>query len=197
MRDRFVILFLGIVVWCSCDNHQTMNTPFVNTYYNIDSLLDAQLRLLTEVKFHKKHQPEEHLTEIILEMDSLELSNAISIFRLFDINKPSLKNAYQIVDNIADSSSNLTILHYKLSDEDSNQLLKEMHFYYLDSIHNLKKIIAKSSSGSFIYRSYNLYELTFDQIYEQTLLKTYTINTTQKALFRDSIHSTIHFEILH
>ena len=194
MKKRSLLFFLGLFFYASCNYDQSTIALSENKYYNIDSLLDAQVFLLT--KSNAQLSKKVTLEEVILNMDSTDWSSALSVFRHLDLNKPSLNDAYFVINNIADSSSNLTILQYQLKDQNSHQRLKELRFYYLESLKNIKKITAESRSTSLIYSSKNIYELSFGQDQKQTTLKSYTIGLQQKTLFKDSVNSTISFEII-
>ena len=189
-----VYFFLALFISSACNYDQSTIALSEDKYYNVDSLLDAQISFLTKSKAQlSKIVPSE---EIVINMDSLAWSNTLAVFRHLDLNKPSLNDAYHVISNIADSSSNLTILQYQLKDQNSNQRLKELSFYYLKSLQDIKKITAESSSNSLIYSSRNLYQLYFDQEQKQTILKSYTIGLQQKTLFKDSMNSIIQFEII-
>jgi len=194
MKSRLIILFLGGLICSACYNDRGTNQVLTHKYYNIDSLLDAQIFFLT--KSNAQLSKNTTSEEVILNMDSTAWDNALGAFRDLDINKPSLNDAYHVTENVADSSSNLTILQYRLKDQDSNQRLKELNFYYLESLQDIKIITAKSSYNSLIYSSNNQYKLSFTQDQKQTILKSYTISLAQKTLLKDSLKSTISFEII-
>lgn len=198
MNIRLSLFFLLVFLCTGCFNLKKENNPVANTYYNVDSLLDLQVTLLanSKLQLQKNYQSGEYKEESLLHMDSTKWSELLNAFRVLDLNKPSHKSTYQITHNIPDSLSNLTISQYRLKDKGDKQQLKEVRFYYLDSIRNLKKIIAINSSSSFIYSFSNLYELTFDQQEEQTILKTSSINSTQKTLFRDSSRTIVLFQFI-
>jgi hypothetical protein len=167
------------------------------TYYRVDSLLNAQIDYLTRQKgqLHKTITTDEQTEEVLVKMDSLQWATAVAIFRVLDINNPALKDTYAVTGSLKDSISNLTILHYQLKEDDTRRHLKELNFYYLDSIENLKKITAKTSFQSYIFNAQNQFVLTFDQMQSLNVLKSYHISTTHKTLFKNPVHTAVDFEI--
>ncbi len=196
---RQLIFFMGGILLCTACNHIAVapESSSINRYYNIDSLLNEQITFLKNSKavLHKTAHIGKRLEEKITVLDSSQWDDALSVFRVLDINKPSLRDAYQITDHLADSSSNLTILQYLLKDPKSSTQLTELNLYYLHSIQDLKKIVGKSGSSGFIYQSEKTLELVFDKSHHQTSLKAYSISTNQKTLFRDSIFTHVDFEL--
>lgn len=195
INHLFLVLTPLLLVGCSETAKPTESSKL--TYYHVDSLLDAQVEYLgsQNAQLQKKNNTEEAAETALVKMDSTQWVSTLSIFRALDINNPSLKDAYTIRDQLKDSSSNLNILHYRLKKADNRQRLKELSFYYLGSIENLKKITAKTSFHSAIYNSSNLFELTFDQSQKQTVLRSYTISAAQKTMFRDSVKAIVNFEV--
>ncbi len=198
MKQPFLFIS-AILLWSACNTTTTVpESSSNNRYYNIDSLLNEQITFLKNSKamLHKTYRVDELLLdEVSVELDSTQWSSALSVFRVLDINKASLIDAYQIMDHVADSSSNLTILQYLLKDPKSNVPLKELNLYYLHSIQDLKKVVGKSGSSSFIYQSEKTLKLVFDKSYHQTSLKAYSISTNQKTLFRDSTFIHVDFDV--
>ena len=196
MKQSLFLVF-GLLFWSSCNNTVATESAHKNTYYNIDSLLNAQILLLknAKAKLNKTYRHNDGIEEVMVDMDSGQWANALSLFRILDINRPALKTAYNILDNISDSSSNLTILQYQVKDK--NQLLKEINFYYLESIENLKKIVAKSSSRDFIHHSDNILKMILRQYHDQTYINSYSISTAQKTLFRDSSYVHIDLQVIY
>lgn len=195
---EFLLIIYSVLLLANCkgtDNESIPSTSMV--YYNMDSLLNGQINWLaqSEAELIKTYNNGEFSQEILLMVDSSQWVELLSAFHVIDINKPSLRDAYHVVDNLSDSNSNLTILQYQLKENIGNQLLKEVNFYYLESIENLKKIVAKTASSGFIYNSNNTFHLIFDQSKNHTYLKAYSITTSQKTLFRDSVNLHIDFEV--
>ena len=159
------------------------------SYYKVDSLLDAQIKYLSS--HHAQLQKKTDSEEVLMNMDSIQWVSALSVFRIMDINNPSLKDAYTVRDQLKDSASNLTILHYQLKEGHEQQPLKELSFYYLGTIQSLKKITAKTSFQRVIYNSHN----EFEQSQKQTALRAYSIIATQKTMGRDSVKTIVDFQI--
>jgi len=198
MRNASLFLILAPLLLVGCSETAKPTEASKLTYYHVDSLLDAQIQYLVSqgAQLQKTNSTDEESEEVLMKMDSMQWVSALSIFRVLDINNPSLKDAYTVRDQLKDSASNLTILHYQLKEDDDRQHLKALSFYYLNSIQNLKRIVAKTSFQSTIYNSSNLFEITFDQSQKQTVLKSYTISAAQKTMFRDSVKTVVDFEII-
>jgi len=182
----------------SCFSPQNMKKDDARGLYAVDSLVAAQIKLLTSqnAKIKKHVLVGEKIDSTQAEMDSNMWSNLFSPLNKLTINKPSVVDAYQ-EQILPDSSSNLTILRYELKEKDSKLNLKSFSIYYLGSLDNIKKITAFSNGEGYVYSSQYELVLIFDRVDSLAIITSFNIITSQKTLLKDSINWTIKTDVVY
>ena len=171
----------------SCNQKKEVNAH----YYNIDSLINAQISylppkkiiLIKETTLNGKSD-----TAHLSSHDTLLWSNELDVFRqLRIINKPINIDAYTI-ENKPDPKSNLTIRSFTVKRKLPVEYLK---VYFQGSPSNLRKIEALYQEGNSLYRSSRLLKMEFENIYNKITLTNYSIAGNQKMFLGDSVKFSI------
>lgn len=159
----------------------------VSYYYDTDSLLLAQKKVLLQrgAAIQKKAKVGAKNEKATIEPDSVTAwEREFQIFEKININKPGLKDVYQVKE-YDDIKSNLKIRAYTSSEEDVE--VPYLKIYYLNEPTNLRKIEAKYVEANPIYRSQRYLEFTFDDHTGSPLLHKYRVRGSQKMIFKDSV----------
>lgn len=171
----------------SCSGEQR-NVPGL---YNVDSLFEKQIKylLLHEAAIKKKAvlNGVEKITTIS-PGDSVTWAEELSIFYELDVvNKPIHKDIYK-VEEYADSRSNLSVRSYSATED---LPVKFLRIYYEKSLNNLRKIEAQYNEANSLYSSRRFLTLQFENVYNKTILTSYSVAGGQKMFLDDSVQYTI------
>jgi hypothetical protein len=186
------ILLLLILV-ASCEEKTKRQT----IYYPVDSLVTAQIRFLAagEAQVHKTTAlgAEDNATLLTLK-DTTQWIKELGVFRELDIiNKPVNKNMYEVQDGLKDSRSNLTIKTYTARDGDVP--VKYLRLYYQGSPDKLRRLEARFDVTNLLYKSSRRLSLDFQDVYNKTMLTSYSIDGGQKIFMGDSVRYAVHATI--
>lgn len=181
--------FLLLVLLVSCEERTKRSA----IYYPVDSLVTAQIRFLSqgEAKVHKTTTlgGEDNATLLTLK-DTTQWLRELGIFRELDIiNKPVNKGVYEIKDGIADNRSNLTVKTFTAR---SGAPVKYLRLYYQDSPEKLRRLEAQFDMGNLLYKSSRTLSLEFQDVYNKTMLTSYSISGGQKIFMGDTVRYAIH-----
>lgn len=148
----------------------------LTTYYDVDSLLTAQIGLLTTneyvpFKVAKVNQQQERDT---LNADSASWAGELAAFRVLDLNKSNLLNAYEI-------TTSKTGFTYRLKPRESQQGILEMT---IEQFSNGDPVTIKADfeETNNLYSSEREYTLHMDG---KGFLQFYRIDGRQKVAFGD------------
>ena len=112
-----------------------------NELMAIDSLLDAQVIMLTKQKtsLSKSATMDGKVSNSVLEIyDSAKWAQELDVFRqLAMVNRPVYVDKYDVVDNIEDANSNLRILSISTTE---NLPISFLKVYYQDNKSKVRKI---------------------------------------------------------
>lgn len=94
MRQIFLILGLAILFSCNETGEKVLG---VKAYFDLDSLLDHQIMLLSEadLKLNKQVVLDGESEEAVFDPDTSRLKDEFKIFREFDLNKTNYVGAYE------------------------------------------------------------------------------------------------------
>jgi len=168
----------------SCDDRNKTTTL---SYYNIDSLLDKQINLLSEsraaviksILLNGKRD-----TIVSTRIDSTTVANDFEIFR-----KIFSKETFKI-QNASDLKSNLTVRTY-LSEIDSSKeerRHKRVQIFFYNTPDNLRKIEISYSEGNLMFNSSKRLTMEFEDIYNKVTVINYSISGKQKMTLGDSVN---------
>lgn len=182
------LLVLVVTALAGC--HQKPETD-VSYYYDTDSLMVAQKEQLLErnARIIKKAQIDEKEEQGKIHPDSSDAwSREFMLFEKININKPVLKDVYEVRE-YDDSRSNLKVREYYSDDEGTE--VPYLKIYYLGTPANLRKIEAKYVENNPIYHSQRYLTFHFDDFTGLPLLHRYVVRGSQKMIFRDSVSFSI------
>jgi hypothetical protein len=172
----------------SCKN--TPTNPKENIFA-IDSILTSQNKTLLQLKASVSKEVlmegKEEKTSF-LPKDSLAWANELQIFQqLGAINKPVNLGVYSETV-LPDSLSNLTIRRLKT---DKKLPLKELKIYYLGSPEKIRKVEGYISEENSLYSSARILSLHFSEVYNKTLLTSYSVIGGQHMILGDTVQFNI------
>jgi hypothetical protein len=183
---QYALIFIAFLSFsCSRENQKSASL------YNVDSLFKMQIDYLLshEAAISKKARlngVEKIIT--INPKDSLRWAEELSIFFELDVvNKPIHKGIYK-VDEYADNKSNLNVKSFSTTEDLPVKFFK---IYYQTSLRELRKIEAQYNETNSLYSSKRFLTMQFENVYNKTILTSYSISGGQKMFLDDSVQYTI------
>jgi hypothetical protein len=176
--------------------------PVENTgerYYNLDSLLQAQTQLLiaTKASLTKSAYLGERKETKQLSPDSLGWIDEFgTLSELALINKPIYRGMYSVMDE-QDNKSNLRILSYAIKDkaQEGKIPVRNVRIYYLGSLDRIKRIEGSYHEENELYRGSHTLSIELKDVYNKTMITSYSIVGHQKMILADSVDFTIEGQI--
>jgi len=152
-----------------------------NSFYNIDSLVTAQIQSLKKRGLSKSVSVGDKKEDTHLIPDSLQWANELEVFRLIgQVNKASFRDAYEVSD-VRDTNSNLMVREIKAQREVPVSLMK---LYYLRTPDDLRKIEATLVEENAVYSNARQMVLELERNHE---LHRYRVEGFQKMTLGDSV----------
>ena len=192
---QFLILpVLAGVLLFSCGQNIEKNQ--IGEYYNLDSLVSEQVRLLvrSQARLEKKAMINSREEEQTLEPDSLMWENELSMLREVDLNKPIYQARYSVKDGLSDNFSNLKIREFTAMD---NKLdIRYIKVYYLGNINRLKKIETSFRSKNPLFYTQKQMKAEFEELQDKPVLSRYELLETQKLIFSDTLRFRLLTQVL-
>ncbi len=190
MRVVVLLLFVGLV--SSCQKQKVT----MKRYLDMDSLVNAQVNYLSHSKSSLKKDATigDKTSSSTTLLDSTGWSHELDVFRQLDlINRPIYRDVYKVKDGVKDSKSNLMVRSYEAPTDSPVPYLR---LYYQDTPTRLKKLEALYQETNSLYGSHRKLEMHFDELNGKSYLKGYRIEGNQKMILSDSVHYTIHSEVV-
>jgi hypothetical protein len=193
-RRRFIDLIgVAAVVLCALACRPVENTG--ERYYNLDSLLQAQTQLLiaTKASLTKNAYLGERKETKKFSPDSLGWIDEFgTLSELALINKSIYRGMYSVRDE-EDSKSNLRILSYAIKDqkEESKIPVRNVRIYYLGSLDRIKRIEGTYNEENELYSGSHRLSIELQDVYNKTMITSYSIAGHQKMILADSVDFTI------
>lgn len=167
-------------------------------YFDIDSVLTSQKKILStshtllirEILLDDK--VERDSSE---DLDSATWATELDEFsRLAAINKPTYKGSFAIEDGLKDAKSNLKVKSFINT---KSLPIKYVKLYYQDHPFKLRKIESLYTEGEKnpLYKNSRFLVLEFRDVYNKTMLSSYSIKGGQKILAGDTIQFSIRGKI--
>ncbi len=123
---------------------------------------------------------------ILFTPDSSGWAQELKLFLEAGINKPVLRNQYDISDTAA-LNSNLSIRKYEYIG-DSKSAVEYMHVYYLDSLPYVKMVEARYRENNLLYKSGRKIRMNFDDNGGLIArLESFAVEGFQKMIFKDTV----------
>lgn len=188
-----MIVVLGVLAMTSCQN----NTTVSKKYFDIDSLINQQLRYLekTEASLSKMASIDSATDRSNFKPDSTSWANELEVFLHLDvINKPIYVGAYEVMDGEKDINSNLTIRSFVANREVP---VKSLKLYYQGSPKKLRKLEAVLSEQNSLYYTSRKFSMEFEDVNGQAVISRHDVRGTQKMILRDSVKFSISSKIIY
>ncbi|WMN07833.1 hypothetical protein QYS48_30035 [Marivirga arenosa] len=186
-RILFAFLLFGII---SCET--AVREKPINEYYDVDALVDQQAKLLSDMqpKIEKSVEVDGQKEMDTLEFDSLGWKNELEVFKLADINKPTLFDAYEATE---EQTSNGKIWRYST---EKPSLGIEFLYVYFDQDSTVKKLEARYHENNALYISERNFEINFNNTNGTPVLASYKIYGRQKMAMKDEVYFSIESEVV-
>jgi hypothetical protein len=164
-------------------------------YYPIDSLLDFQVRYLSENKatVHKSSLMQGDKSDNdYVPADTVDWNKELEIFRtLNSINKPVNRDKYVSTDQ-KDTRSNLTVRSFTTREELPVKYLK---IFYQETPKNIRRLEAQYEEENAMYHSTRFLTMEFEDASRNSVLIYYGISGAQKMILGDSVQYNIRAQV--
>ncbi|WP_296618860.1 hypothetical protein [Marivirga sp.] len=191
MRNLNSIIFAIIVIsFFACET--AVREKPINEYYDVESLIDKQSQLLAELqpKIEKSIEVDGKKEKDTMEFDSLGWKNELEVFKLADINKPTLFDAYEATE---EKTSEGKIWRY--TTEKPSLGVEYLHVYF-DNDSSVTKLEARYHENNALYISERNFEIKFKKSDDLTVLDSYKIYGRQKIAMKDEVTFSIESEVV-
>lgn len=164
----------------------------INEYYDVEALIDRQSKLLTELqpKVEKSIEVDGKKEKDTMKFDSLGWKNELEVFKLADINKPTLFDQYEATE---EKNGDGKIWRYTT---EKPSLGIEYLYVYFDNDSSVKKLEARYHENNALYISERNFEINFKKSEDLTVLDTYKIYGKQKMVMKDEVQFSIESEVV-
>lgn len=167
-----------------------------NRYFNVDSLMRAQITLLshTHAELTRETQLNHKIvTKILNSLDSSGWMKELDEFsQLKVINKPTYTGSFAVEEGLKDTKSNLKV---KAFINTKNLPVEYFKLYYLDAPFELRKMEAFYREQNSLYESSRTLTMEFRDVYNKSMLISYSITGRQKMVLGDSIEFAVRGKI--
>lgn len=193
LKNSFFILLAGLSLAC-----QRKAERLTNTFFNVDSLINAQVIYLGDHKpdlYKEASLSGEKDSVLFNDLDTTALKKELETFHQLDLNiKPVNRENYDIRKGIPDPQSNLLFCEYTAK---KKLPLKVVKIYYQNSLSTPKKIEGEIVEQNGLYSSIQHLILELNEINKVTLLTQYEITGGQKMILGDSVEFKIKGVLTH
>jgi hypothetical protein len=166
----------------------TKKQESASEYFPIDSLLQAQIRILYHAKASiRKAASLGDSVEVndYKPGDSIAWRNELSILSEINaINKPTSRGLYVVDTALTDVSSNLKVNVFTATE---NLPVRSLRIFYHNSPNNIRKIDAVLKEDNSLYSSVKNLNLEFQDIDQRIVLTGYAVSGIQKMYLKDSV----------
>lgn len=168
---RFVfLLILGLVAAC-----KPVAPPVQSQFLNIDSLLEAQVNMISKATLEKTIQVDDSVFQARLDIAGLKRD--LEVFRELNLMNRSIYRDSYTLSVSPDRQSNLTV---KLWTNTTDAPVKSLKVFYLDKMDRIKRIEAELGSRALYAQSGKKLQLDFDILSDTLLLESYSISGSQR-----------------
>jgi hypothetical protein len=192
LKPIVCVLLLATLFSCENGNKKTV------ALYNADSLITTQVAYLSEHKarLHKVTTLGDKESEAAtVPVGVKDWENELDIFRqLASVNKPVNRRLYA-VETSSDAKSNLEVKSFIGKPEDGKKEVempvKYLKIFYQNTPDNIRKIEAQYDESNALYAGSRFLKMEFQQLYNKTVLTSYSITGGQKMFMGDSVRYNI------
>lgn len=176
---------------CVPDQMAIINTA--DSFYDINGLIDEQIKMLDSISPSIVKKATIGAEEEMTKEDPTTWSKEMNIFRSADINKPLLRDSYE-VSNI--SAGNFETILYKSKRPDGT-IVDELSIELIQGSQKPVKVIARLNSKNPLFNSVKTLEMYFQNIDGKQMLSKYKSQGWQKMISKDSTYYTIEAELVY
>lgn len=192
MKHLNSLLLFAIIALLLFACETGMREKPLNEYFDVISLIDQQSKLLSDLnpKIQKSIEVDGKQEKDTIEFDALGWKNELEVFKLADINKPTLHDAYQATE---EETSEGKIWRYTTDQPSLAIQYLNIHFKN-DSI--VTKLEAHYRENNALYISERKFEINFKDSDNTAVLESYKIYGKQKMVMKDEVTFSIESKVL-
>ena len=181
-----------VMIAGACTNMENKKQKTIDVYYDINGLIDRQVKLLSSVSpsLLKTANLDGNQETDTLKLSQEEWENELSIFRSMDINKPMLVDSYTEQVKKYDAEIVTTWISKSPSNTEVDTLI-----IYQSVKTSPNRIEAYLSSKNTLFKSSKRLELIFLAEKGGPLLEQYSVSGWQKMLSKDSTYFSVNARI--
>ena len=192
LKNSCLILLAVIVLSCK------KNDNTVKSFYNLDSLIKAQVIYLAEKKpvlFKEALMDHKSDTAFLKNLDTTAWYKELEVFRQLDLNRKTFNmESYSTVQGMQDPYSNLLICEYKAKDK---LAIRNVKIYYDGNLNNPKKIEGEYYDHNGLYANARNMVMELNTVRSTAVLTRYTITGGQKMILGDTVEFKITGTVIH
>lgn len=191
MKNSSLIFIAGFLLFMNSCAESVKEKP-INTYFDVDALVNEQIETLRERDplLAKQISIDGQSERDTLNFDSLGWTNELEVFKLANINKPTLKGEYEAVEKTMDDTK-----IWSYTAEKQSLGIEFLHVYF-GSDSTLKKLEARYNEDNALYSSERNLEMAFENVNGKSVLSNYRIYGKQKMIMKDAVEFSIESKIL-
>jgi hypothetical protein len=185
-----LVFALPIILFFACET--AVREKPIYEYFDVESLIDQQTELLSDMrpKVEKSIEVDGKKESDTIEFDSLGWKNELEVFKLADINKPTLFDAYEATE---EKTSDGKIWRYTT---EKPSLGIEYLYVYFNNDSSVTKLEARYHENNALYLSERNFEINFDNTDDLTVLDSYKIFGKQKMVMKEEVTFSIESEVI-
>jgi hypothetical protein len=176
----------------SCTPDQNDKTSATDFFYDINGLIDEQIMILDSISPFILKKAKIGADEEIKRKDSVDWSDELMLFRSADINKPLLKDSYEISTS---SEGNFQTISYASRRPESTAIDK-LSVSLTDKGNKPVEIHASFDSKNPLFATVMTLEMHFQTINGIQVLSKYVSEGWQKMVSKDSTYYSIEAELI-
>lgn len=188
LKSKRLIPFIFALLLVGCSNQETGYTG----YYPIEEFLNNQISYLASVgaTLSKQAEIDGEQESVTLIPSDTAWHNELDIFiELKTINKTINKGSYTVENGLNDPFSNLTVKSITANETDLP--VQYLKIYYHESENNVRKIEALFHEENSLLKGSRFLVMEFREIYNKTVLTSYSIEGGQQMFLGDSVQFSI------
>jgi hypothetical protein len=191
MKYQQILFVCGFAILLNACQENIKEKP-INTYYDVEALINNQIEKLRnkDPRLAKTISIDGEVEKDTVSFDSLGWKNELEVFKLANINKPTLKDLYKASEKTKDG---VKVWSYTA---EKQALGIEFLNVYFGSDSTLTKLEARYNENNALYSSERNLEMDFENIAGESSLSKYKIYGKQKMVMKDEVTFSIESSVL-
>jgi hypothetical protein len=187
---RGIYLILSILFFSACGELKPIE---VETYYDLDSLLDIQYSLLkdSDLRVSKYSSVNSSEDTVVISPDSTQWQNELSVYRKANINKPLLRGKYEVIRKVEKEDS---LIRYSALQPEDMYVKELMVNFSRGELVGLEATVADENP---VYGAQRHLQMWFKSENDRPMLERYSITGKQKMILKDTVTLAIVSEIIY